>query len=263
MRQKISFSSVDGTSNPLEWMYRVEDAGFQGWEIVGEGEQKVEGKFKERVSVISETTNLILSLHSPLSDINIASVNERMRQESIRQIKECIDAAYEFIADICVVHPGFLSPLTMQMPEKAFQKSIDSLKIICDFAAERGLRIALENLTSAKMLMGRNPEELNRIVRGVNADNLGLCLDVAHANTTNTLDEFLNKEVTAVDIIHMHASDNFGADDLHLPLGKGNLDFKKLLAGIKEYGYHGLMVLELYTFEAGIESLTLIKELLS
>ena len=203
MIPKISFSSVDATSNPVEWMYRIEDAGFQGWEIVGEGLQKVEGKFKERVRELSETT----------------SVNERMREESIRQIKECIDAAYEFIADICVVHPGFFSPLTVQMPEKAFQKAIASLKTICDFAAERGLRIALENLTSAKMLMGRDPEELNRIVRGVNADNLWLCLDVAHANTTKTLDEFLNKKATAVEIIHMHASDNFGADDLHLPLG--------------------------------------------
>ena len=263
MIPKISFSSVDATSNPVEWMYRIEDAGFQGWEIVGEGEQKVEGKFKERVRAISETTNLILSLHSPLSDINIASVNERMREESIRQIKECIDAAYEFIADICVVHPGLFSPLTVQMPEKAFQKAIASLTTICDFAAERGLRIALENLTSAKMLMGRDPEELNRIVRGVNADNLGLCLDVAHANTTKTLDEFLNKKATAVEIIHMHASDNFGADDLHLPLGEGNLDCKKVLAWIKDYEYRGLMVLELYTLEGGIESLALIQKLLT
>ncbi len=49
MIPKISFSAVDATSNPVEWMYRIEDAGFQGWEIVGEGEQKVEGEFKERV----------------------------------------------------------------------------------------------------------------------------------------------------------------------------------------------------------------------
>jgi len=262
MMQKISFSSVDATSNPVEWMYRLEDAGFQGWEIVGEGRQKVEGEFKAGVQEIYETTNLVLSLHSPLSDINIASVNERMWEESIRQISESIEAAYEFIDDICVVHPGFFSPLSVQMPEKAFQRAIAGLKTLCKFAAERGLRIALENLTSANMLMGRYPDELIRIVRGVNTDNLGLCLDVAHANTTKTLDGFLNNKADDVEIIHMHASDNFGAEDLHLPLGKGDLDWKKVLAGINDYEYEGLIVMELYTIEGGIESLEFIQELL-
>ena len=265
MRPKLSFSSVDGTSDPVEWMYKLEDAGFQGWEIVGEGRQKVEGEFKERVKEIHETTDLVLSLHSPLSDINIASVNEPMWIESIKQIKECIEDAYEFIEDICVVHPGFFSPLSMQMPERAVDKAVAGLSELCDYAAERGLRIALENLTSANMLMGRYPEELIQIVQGVNADNLGICLDIAHANTTKTLDEFLNTGVKAdgVEIIHLHASDNFGAEDLHLPIGQGSLDCKKMLKGINDYGYNGLMVMELYTFDGGVESLEYLKKLLT
>ncbi len=258
MKAKISFSSVDATSNPVEWMYRLEDAGFQGWEIVGEGLQNVEGEFKARVKEIYETTNLVLSLHAPLSDISIASVNERIWEESIRQIKECIENTYEFIDDICVVHPGVFSPLSIQMPEKAIQKAIDGLTTLCEFAAERGLRIAVENLPSANMLMGRYPDELIQIVRGVNMYNHGICLDVAHANTTKTLDEFLNIKAKDVEIIHLHASDNFGADDLHLPLGKGNQDWKKVLNGINDY--EGLMVLELYTIEGGLESLEFIRK---
>jgi sugar phosphate isomerase/epimerase len=241
-------------------MYRLEDAGFEGWEIVGEGPQKVEGEFKAKVREISETTNLVLSLHAPLSDINIASVNEGIWRESVRQIKESMESAYEFIDDICVVHPGILSPLSVQKPEKAVQKAIDGLTKLCEFAAERGLRIAVENLTSVNMMLGRYPDELIQIVRGVNTDNIGICLDVAHANTTRTLDDFLNIKAKAEDmeIIHLHASDNFGTDDLHLPLGKGNLDWKRVLNGINDYEYEGIMVMELYTIEGGIESLEFI-----
>lgn len=262
MKAKISFSCVDATSNPVEWMHRLEDAGFQGWEIVGEGLQKVEGEFKARLKEIRETTNLVLSLHAPLSDINIASVNESIWEESIRQIKESIENAYEFIDDICVVHPGILSPLSVQTPEKAIQKAIDGLTALCEFAAECGLRIAVENLPSVNMMLGRYPDELIQIVRSVNMDNLGICLDVAHANTTKTLDEFLNIKAKAedVDIIHLHASDNFGADDLHLPLGKGNLDWKKVLNGINDCEYEGIMVTELYTIEGGMESLEFIRK---
>ncbi|MHC1600596.1 MAG: sugar phosphate isomerase/epimerase family protein [Candidatus Methanospirareceae archaeon] len=263
MNTKISFSSVDASSNPVEWMYRLEDAGFQGWEIVDEGLQKVEGELKERVRELYETTNLVLSLHAPLSDINIASVNERMWEESVRQIKESIESTYEFIDDICVVHPGVFSPLSVQMPDTAVQKAIAGLTALCEFAADRGLRIAVENLTSANMLMGRYPDELIQLVRGVNMDNLGVCLDVGHANTTKKLDEFLSITAKAedVEIIHMHASDNFGEQDLHLPLGEGNLDWKKVLQGINNNGYDGIVVLELYTIEAGIESLEFIDKL--
>jgi len=260
MSAKISFSSVDATRNPLEWIYRLETAGFQGWEIIDEGLQKVEGELKARITEIHETTKLVLSLHAPLSDINIASVNEPIWEESIRQVKESIEHTYEFIDDICVVHPGFFSPLSIQMPEKAVQKAVTGLTALCDFAADRGLRIAVENLTSANMLLGRYPDELIQLVRGVDRDNLGLCLDVAHANTTRTLDEFLGIEAQTedVEIIHLHASDNFGAEDLHLPLGKGSLDWEKVLNGINNTAYEGLMVLELYTLEAGRESLEFI-----
>ncbi|HUV79575.1 MAG TPA: sugar phosphate isomerase/epimerase family protein [Candidatus Bathyarchaeia archaeon] len=264
MNAKISFSSIDARSDPPEWMYRLEDAGFQGWEIVDEGLQKVEGEFKKRVREVHETTNLVHSLHAPLSDINIASVNERMWEESIRQIKESIENTYEFIDDICVVHPGFFSPLSVQMPDTAVQKAISGLTTLCEFAADRGLRIAVENLTSANMLMGRYPDELIQLVRGVNMDNLGVCIDVAHANTTKKLDEFLGITAKAedVEIIHMHASDNFGADDLHLPLGEGNLDWKKVLNGINNNGYEGIIVLELYSLDGGIESLEFINKVL-
>jgi sugar phosphate isomerase/epimerase len=263
MKAKISFSLVDACRNPLEWMYHVEDAGFQGWEIIGEGLQKVEGEFKERVREIYETTTLALSLHAPLSDINIASVNERMWEESVRQVKESIENTYEFVDDLCVVHPGIFSPLSIQMPEKAVQKAVAGLMALCDFAADRGLCIAVENLPAVNMLLGRYPDELIQLVRGVNRDNIGICVDVAHAYTTKTMDEFLNIKAKAEDmeIIHMHASDNFGAEDLHLPLGKGNLDWEKVLKGITDTEYEGLVVLELYTMEGGIESLEFINNL--
>jgi len=260
MRLKISFSLIDANSDPLEWIYRLEDIGFQGFEILDEGRQKVGGLLKNSLRNIHETTDLILSLHAPLSDINIASVNDRMREESIRQIKESIENCYEFVDDICVVHPGTFSPLSIQMPEKAIQKSVDALITLSEFAADRGLRIAVENLTSVNMLIGRYPDELIHIVGSAKMDNLGLCLDIAHANTTKKLDEFL--EITAkvadVEIIHFHASDNFGTDDLHLPLGQGNQDWSKIMRRIDNNGYEGVMVLEHFTLNDGIESLEFI-----
>ncbi len=65
-----------------------------------------------------------------------------------------------------------------------------------------------------------------------------------------------------MDIIHIHVSDNFGAEDLHLPLGEGNLDWDRVFKGIDDYGYEGLMVMELYSIEGGIASLDFIRKVL-
>lgn len=263
MTAKISFSSVDLIADPRDWMYRLEDAGFQGWELVDEGQQRVEGELHERVRELHQTSNLIFSLHVPLSDINIASVNEPMWAESLRQVKQSIESTYEFIDEICVVHPGFFSPLSMQIPEKALEKATTSLITLGEFAADRGLRIAVENLTSANMLLGRYPQELVELVHRVNMDNLGICLDVGHANTTRTLEEFLTvtERANGVEIIHIHASDNLGEQDLHLPLGEGNLDWARVVRGLHALSYDGLLVLELYSLEAGIKSLAFLSAL--
>lgn len=257
MKIKISFSSIDMLSSPKEWMYRLEEEGFQGWEIIDEGSQRLEGEFKEKVKEIYETTNLKLSLHAPFSDLNIASLNERIWEESIKQIRGSISEIHELI-EICVVHPGNYSPLSIQMPEKAKKKEFEALKILAKYASEYGIRVAVENMTSIEMLLGKNPEEMKRIMREVGMDNLGVCLDTGHANMTKTLNKWLRYDLD-LKIIHMHANDNFGEKDEHLPLGKGNIDWKRLFDELKKNNYESLMVAEMKTIEEGIESLTFLK----
>ena len=48
---------------------------------------------------------------------------------------------------------------------------------------------------------------------------------------------------------HIHLHDNYGGytvkDDLHLPPGKGIVDFKTIFSSLKSIGYTGTMSLEL------------------
>ncbi|MBW1736932.1 MAG: sugar phosphate isomerase/epimerase, partial [Deltaproteobacteria bacterium] len=50
-------------------------------------------------------------------------------------------------------------------------------------------------------------------------------------------------------IKHVHIHDNRGGDspddDLHLPVGKGIIEFGKIFRKVKEIGYHGTITLEL------------------
>jgi len=118
---------------------------------------------------------------------------------------------------------------------------IDLLWEIIDMARERNITICLENLSE-------NHKDLDRIFKQLS--QLYLTLDIAHA-------QLLSPKTTAFDLImayphrirHLHLHDNTGGnsveDDLHLPVGEGNVDFYGILGALKEAGYTGTATLEL------------------
>ncbi|MHC1567427.1 MAG: sugar phosphate isomerase/epimerase family protein [Candidatus Syntropharchaeia archaeon] len=243
---KFGFSSLALTDDPFQWAYRLEDIGFSGWEIVDEGRYRIEN-IKREIEEVCESTNLIISVHAPFSDLNLASVNQPIWEETIRQMSACVENSGDF-ADICVVHPGILSPLGAQIPEKAWEQMIFGLRKLCDIAEEYGMMIGVENMINLEPLLGRFPDELLGIVETVDRDNIGIVFDVGHANTMNVIDEFLE-----VDVVHVHVHDNFGEKDEHLPPGHGNIEWKKVMDGLKRY--NGRIVIEARNLDEGEEGL--------
>ena len=56
-----------------------------------------------------ESFNLKYTIHAPFMDVNIASLQEKSRINSVEQIKDSIDFACEIDAEAVVVHPGLAS----------------------------------------------------------------------------------------------------------------------------------------------------------
>jgi sugar phosphate isomerase/epimerase len=173
-------------------------------------------------------------------------VNYLIWEETVRQMKECIEICAAFV-EIAVVHPGHLSPLGAQMPDMAWKQMIEALRILCDFSAGYNITIALENMVNMDWLFGRYPHELLGIIETVNRDNICVAFDVGHANTTGTIEEFLHLE----GIKHVHVHDNFGKKDDHLPLGSGNIDWEHVIGSLEPER----MVIEVRSLEEGERSL--------
>lgn len=237
-------------NNPFDWAYDLEDMGFTGWEIVCEGRQKLDDRNLEEISNINETTDLVLTLHLPFSDLNLASLNEPIWNETLRQMTTCVKLAAPF-ARVAVVHPGYLSPLGMQLPDLAWQRNIDGIRKLCDFAAEYDVTIAVENMVNMEAIFGKQPDEILGIIELVDRDNLGLTLDVGHANTNRALPQFLDKCLGKV--VHAHLHDNNAKRDEHLPAGKGTINWPAVIR--KMHGLDVRFVLEARSIEEGVASL--------
>ena len=75
---------------------------------------------------IFENYSLKYSVHSPIINLNIASLTENIRQASIAEIKKSIDLANEIDAEIVVVHPGSIPFLGREFKDK-IRKEIEKL----------------------------------------------------------------------------------------------------------------------------------------
>lgn len=139
-------------------------------------------------------------------------------------------------------------------------EKIQALKEIVEYARKNSVAINLENLSETT-------EDFAPVINEVS--DLGLTLDVGHANLNGSV----NKSISIIEkfgklIRHVHLHDNRGgqsqADDLHLPIGAGNVDFRVIIESLLSAGYEGTMTLEVKPEfqEAGrVRIETLLKEI--
>ena len=81
------------------------------------------------------------------------------------------------------------------------------------------------------------------IVHRYPPERVGVCLDLGHANIReNTMNAL---RAAADRLIHVHAHDNYGAQDDHLVPGKGSIDWKRVFATLAEIRFSGAFTVEL------------------
>ncbi|MDI6855840.1 MAG: sugar phosphate isomerase/epimerase [Candidatus Thermoplasmatota archaeon] len=235
---KIAVSSPSFSLTDFEVIAEKISKHFKAWEIVAEGKHYL-WDIKQKLS----SYELEILVHAPLSDINIGSLNKAMMKESLKQIAETIKTASQLALKLVTIHPACYSPLGVLAKAKVKELCKQSLKELGKVGREYGVRIALENMPKQDFTMCHTLGESIELIN----DNVELCFDVGHANTANAIAEFLTYSKEYADI-HLH--DNLGIKDEHLPLGKGNIDFKKIL----NLNYNNFYVIECRNLEEAVES---------
>lgn len=202
---------------------------------------------------VVDSFNVKISIHSPLSDVNIASYNDTMRRSSVSQIKKSIDVASTMKTGIVVVHPGQIPILGKKFVDKIKDYSIESLKECSIYADDNDVMLCVENMPDIEGLLLKDLNELHSVAEEIDSH---ITLDVGHAHNMNfSVSEMLNSSR----IKHIHLSDNDGSFDTHNAIGSADIDFKSLFNQLKTNNYDGILVVEVKDPQAVIESLDFIK----
>ena len=194
------------------------------------------------------------TIHSPIIDLNIASLSKAIQKTSINEIAKSIDIANKMDSDIVVVHPGSIPFLARPYEDKVLAKCRESIVICQNYAIDFGVNLAIENMPNIEGFLYQDIKKLNDLLVGL---DMYMTLDVGHAATTG----FLENEMYFDSVKHIHLSDNNYDNDMHYSLGEGSIDFKTVMDIFEKNNFDGVYVIEVNDKKSIIKSIDFLKNM--
>ncbi|MCL2142354.1 MAG: sugar phosphate isomerase/epimerase [Methanimicrococcus sp.] len=240
----ISISTLAFSNQTLDTaLFEIEKVCYRA-EIFSEGLHDV---ICGNVDVDLSSYSLSYSLHAPLKNTNLASPIESARLSALNIIQKSASFCQKHDISILVVHPGFLEGGSTFL--EAIAAYLKSLPILQKIKEEHGIRLCIENMPKTDLLLFQKPNEID-------LTGLEFILDIGHAQTTGTLDEFLKMPVA-----HYHIHDNNGLTDSHLGFGDGVIGFSRLEQIVsKAKREKAILVAENKTIESALKTAGALKK---
>lgn len=172
--------------------------------------------------------------------------NEEYNTFMFDRLKKAIEIAGILDAKIIVVHP-------VQFSTNQKERNLELYRSLEPFAAEYGVKIALENMFGSKEINGVRKivpnvcsvaEEFNDYFDSLNSGNFTTCLDLGHCGLVGGDAASMIRDMNSrLGCLHIHDND-FINDNHTLPYTR-NMDWDSILKALGEVDYKGN-----FTYEA-------------
>ncbi len=244
----MKYGAMNYPIKPL--LKEVEDIGKMGFDYVEltmdppeANPQKILAQ-KKPIRDLLNRYGLAMVCHLP-TFLLTADLYESLREVSLRETHSALEAAAELGIKKAVLHPGYITGLAKFVFDRAKGYGMESIELILTKATGLGLTLCIENMFPQTQFLS-NPQDFQDLFDDL--PDLRLTLDIGHANLgggRNKASEFIRRY--GYRIGHVHANDNFGKEDNHLPVGAGTVDFEKILRELKQAHYDDTITLEVFS----------------
>ena len=210
-------------------------------ELVDDGLHTLDDKRVEALNHMAGAFNIEYTLHAPFADINIAASDRRLRRFITKRLEKSIQYAQELGCLLWVFHPGFHSAISSFYPGWDWRVNLESVKTLLELGRKYNVKIAIENIPEIFPSLLKSVNDFSRFYDELDED-VGMVLDVGHANVNGQTKEFMDK--FRDEIIHMHVSDNDGKQDSHLGIAKGTVDWQDFAKSFRRMQFRGVVIVE-------------------
>lgn len=205
--------------------------------------QKVR-KHSNRIAEVVQKYGMGMIAHMP-TFVSTADLCESIRRASVEETMAALETASELGMEKVVLHPAYVTGLGKFVPKKAKQYGLSSLREILERAGDLNMTVCLENMF-IRAGSFTTPEEFRTVLEEF--PDLNMTLDIGHAFLAGGMDNILEFiRVIGNRIGHLHANDNFGKEDNHLPVGAGFINYHRVLKALRSSGYDDTMTVEVFS----------------
>jgi len=222
---------------------RFGELGFAYVDLTAEAPQatpELLDKHEKQIRDALSTSKMKVVGHTPWF-FEIAHPYESIRRAVMSEMKASISACAKFGAEKVGIHPD---PMSFTHPSRdkflsVYSESVAELNKHC---IDLGVTLLIETYEDRFL----RPDELERVF--LRFPDVRFTLDIGHV--------FLNGGDAAIErmvkrfadrLLHVHASDNAGDKDRHLPIGAGKINWEKAVKALKAAGYDGTVTLEVFS----------------
>jgi sugar phosphate isomerase/epimerase len=175
-----------------------------------------------------------------------ADLTDSLRKASLDEVLHSLEVAADLRPLKVVLHPSYFVGLSLVVMDQAEERAWMSLEAVVEKANQLGVCLCIENMfPSTQSLV--EPEDFHPVFEAF--PTLRMTFDIAHAHIQSQGDrralDFIARLGDRIE--HIHASDNFGREDNHLPIGAGTVEFQKILEALKNTGYDKTVTLEVFS----------------
>ncbi len=215
---------------------------------------------KKSIKLINRlySSNLQLSFHLSFIDVNIASLDDKMRYYSSRLLRKEIIFVKKWNPLYIVIHTGKISDTFYHMSlvkEKAHKQQIKTISELIKISDFYSIPLAIEN---------RQKSMTTGLIENINDfqyysqkfPTLQFLLDIGHLNTFYINSDALLDDISIIcdfPIIAIHLSNNFGKDT-HGNLEEGTIPIKSLFLKLPSLKNKNLII-ENKSFKDALQSL--------
>lgn len=163
-----------------------------------------------------------ITVHGPFMDLSPASPDPGIRELSIKRYDQLLEVIPVLKPVTVVGHCGYDKKRHHLIMDEWFEGTVDFWGRVAAALKGYGVALMLENVYE------EHPDEILSVVAALDTPGVGVCLDVGHMNVFSTASLSTWLETLGSHIGQLHLHDNKGDFDLHLPVGEGVVDFRRV-----------------------------------
>jgi sugar phosphate isomerase/epimerase len=224
-------------AEPLEvTLQRIKRLGFESIEISGEPRQYETKTSRPLLKQYGIRCWGAVTL--TLGERNLAASNEAQRAKSVDYVKSVVTMVKELEGTEITIVPATVGKIVPDStPELEWKWVVQGLKEVYAYARQCGVRMAIEPLNRFETYFLNRADQALRLAEEVGPD-CGVCLDVFHMNIEE-VDMHAAIRKVGKRLVDVHVAENN-----RLAPGMGNVDWKRLVATLREVGYDGALTME-------------------